>query len=85
MYSSTYTQGSIIFYLNNIVLFRSTLDLMLYANLFNAKFYINEIFSIGHVAPHGVAGSITCASAYAHAQLSAFGRTCTSWLITSIS
>ena len=48
------------------------------ANLFNAKFYTVEKFTLGHVVAHGAAGS---ASVYAHAQFSASGRTCTSWLI----
>ena len=42
------------------------------ANLFNAKFYTVEKFTIGHVSAHGAADSFTCASVYAHAQLSDF-------------
>ena len=37
---------------------------MLYANLFNMKFYTVEKFTIGHFAAHDAAGS---ASVYAHA------------------
>ena len=37
---------------------------ILYANLFKAKFYTVETFTLGHVAAHGAAGSV---SLYAHA------------------
>ena len=46
-----------------------------YVNLFTAK-----KFTTGHVAVHGTAGLFICAPVYAHAQLSAFGCTFTSWL-----
>ena len=36
------------------------MDPMLYANLFNAKFYTVEKIMIGHIAAHGAAGSIQC-------------------------
>ena len=58
--------------------------LYMYANLFNVKFYTVEKFTIGHVAAsvaHGALRSISSAYAYAHAQLRALGRTCTSWLM----
>ena len=36
---------------------------VVYANLFNAKFYTVEKFTKGYVAAHGAVGSITCACA----------------------
>ena len=55
-----------------VLLIASTI---LYANLFDSKFYtLDDRPRCG--AAHGAAGSSTGASAYAHAQLSALGRTC---------
>ena len=46
------------FELKLIVLFRSTLDPMLYGNLFNAKFYTVDKFMKGHIVARPAQSSV---------------------------
>ena len=74
----TYLKHKLIHELKYTLRYIKKIQCCIYANLFNAKFDTVEKFTLGHVAAHCAASS---GSVYAHAQLSASGRTCTSCLI----